>query len=66
MNDQEREEAIADMGLLMTSAYACYEVTHCFSDKGRADGYRIAMQKLISQRSAQQVRLMELERGLAA
>lgn len=66
MTDQEREEAIADMGQLMTSAYARYEITHCFSDKGRADFYRMAMERLISQRSPAQIKQMELERGLAA
>ena len=66
MNDQEREEAISDMGLLMTSAYARYELTGCFSDKGQADGYRIAMERLIGQRSGHQVQRMELARGLTA
>ena len=64
MTDQKREKAISDMGLLMTSAYARYELTHCFSDKGRADSYRIAMERLIGQRSLAQIEQMELYRGL--
>lgn len=66
MTDQQREQRIADMGLLMTSAYARYELTGCLSDKGLADGYRVAMERLIGQRSARQVEQMESERGLAA
>ena len=64
MTDQQREQSISDMGLLMTSAYARYELTHCFSDKGRSDSYRIAMERLIGQRSLAQIEQMELDRGL--
>ena len=66
MTDQQREQSIADMGLLMTSAYARFWRTGCFSAKGEADGYRLAMERLIGQRSARQVHIMESERGLAA
>ena len=66
MTDEQREQSIADMGLLMTSAYARYELTSCLSYKGQADGYRVAMERLISQRSDRQVQSMEMVRGLAA
>ena len=66
MTDKQREDRIAYMGLLMTSAYARYELTSCLSDKGQADGYRVAMERLISHRSARQVHTMEMARGLIA
>ena len=66
MTDQQHEHSIADMGLLMRSAYARYELTRCRSAKVQADGYRVAMERLISQRSERQVQCMEVARGLAA
>jgi hypothetical protein len=64
--DLKRELRIQALGLRMLSAYARYEATGCFSDRGEADGLRIEMEREISSRSQTQVESMALARGLPA
>ena len=66
MNAAELECHIKDCGTLMQQAYARYEVSSCFSDRGEADRWQLAMTRAIASRSPQQVAAMEAERGLAA
>ena len=65
MTDSERELHIKDMGDKLNAAYAQYEVTSCFADKGSALGFKCRMEAAISQRSAAQVARMECARGLS-
>lgn len=65
MTDQEHEKSIAKIGEKMESAYAKWEVTGCFSDRGEADGWRLQMEEAIASRSPEQVAILEAGRGLA-
>ena len=64
MNADELERHIKDCGTLMQQAYARYEVSSCFSDRGDADRWQLAMTRAIASRSPAQVAAMELARGL--
>lgn len=66
VSDQQREKSIADLALLVEGAMSRWEATGCFSARGQADGYRIAMEALIRGRSPEQVARMEEALGLAA
>ena len=65
MTDNERELHIKSCGDLMTQAYAQYEASSCFGDKGSADGWRMCMERAVAARSPAQVARMEAERGLS-
>ena len=64
MNADELERHIKDCGTLMQKAYARYEVSSCFSDRGEADRWKLAMTRAIASRSPEQVLALEAERGL--
>ena len=64
LSDQELEEHIKHCGELMEQAYARWEASGCFGDRGEADGWRITMERAIADRSAVQVAALEAERGL--
>jgi len=61
----DHEAHIERMGNCMVAAHGRYEATGCFGAKGEADGYRIAMERAIRQRSPAVVAFMEVARGLA-
>lgn len=65
MTDADRERLIASAGYQLQAWMAEYERTSCFSTRGTADFWRLRMEALIRERSPEQVRAMELERGLA-
>lgn len=64
--DVELESRIKHCGALMTSAYARYEVSGCFADRGEADAWRLTMEAAIAERSPAAVAALELARGLSA
>ena len=64
MTGLERETQIRQHGVLMMAAYARYERSGCFSDRGEADGHRINMQAAIAQREAADVAFIEKSRGI--
>lgn len=66
MNADELERHIKDCGYMMADAYARYEVSGCFSDRGAAERWQLAMTRAIASRSPEQVAAMEVERGLAS
>lgn len=59
MNNAEIEQRIQSLGEQMKSAYARYEASGCFADRGEADGLRIRMEAAIASRSPEQVARME-------
>lgn len=59
------ESRIRKLGKLMVQAYARYELTGCFADRGDADRYRLEMEAAIKQRSAKQVTRLEKVKGLS-
>lgn len=65
MADIALEIHISDCGARMAAEYAAYEATGCFGHRGGADGWRMAMQRAIGQRSQAQISRMEVESGLA-
>jgi len=65
MTDAERESLITFHGFQMQAAYARYEASSNFADRGDADYHMRAMTALVKARSANQVTRMEVERGLA-
>lgn len=64
MNAAELERHIKDCGDLMADAYARYEASGLFSDRGEADRWQLEMKRAIAARSPAQVVVMEVERGL--
>ena len=66
MTSLERETQIRQAGVLMMAAYARYEASGCFSDRGEADAHRLKMEAAIAQRRPTEVAAMESDRGLAA
>ena len=64
--DELHERHIKDLGDKLNAAYARYEATSCFADKGTAEGIKCRMEAAIGARSSAQVARMEAERGLAA
>ncbi|MBK5204336.1 MAG: hypothetical protein JJD98_02695 [Polaromonas sp.] len=50
MIDQELEKHISSCNDLMKSAMARYELSGCLSDRGEADGWRVAMSRAIAAR----------------
>ena len=64
MTIEELERHIKDCGSLMADAYARYETSGLFSDRGEADRWQLAMTRAIASRSPSQVVALELERGL--
>ena len=63
--DDDREQAIVRAGNAMKAAFARYEGSSNFADRGDADRARLIMENLINGRSAAQVARMEQERALA-
>jgi hypothetical protein len=66
MLDKHLERHIIDCGRLMQDAYARYEVSGCFSDRGEADGWRLCMESAIASRSPAAVAAMETEASLGS
>ena len=64
MADSELEAHIKSCGQLMQDAMSRYEQSGCFSDRGEADYWRIAMESAIKSRSPEQVARMETDRGI--
>lgn len=64
MSDAELESHISSCTYLMERAYADYEATGCFSDRGEADRWRVLRDEAVKARSPAAVRRMENERGL--
>ena len=62
---QEIEIHIQQCGQLMQDAYARYEVSGCFADRGEADAWRMTMERAIALRSPAVVASMEAEMGMA-
>lgn len=65
LSDSQREEAIARAGQAIERHMAIYARESCLAARGDADRARLCMERLIAGRSPEQVRRMELERGLA-
>ncbi|MHB1201473.1 MAG: hypothetical protein ACYCZ6_18360 [Polaromonas sp.] len=61
---QEIEIHIKQCGQLMQDAYARYEVSGDFSERGEADAWRMTMERAIALRSPAVVASMEAERGI--
>ena len=64
MSDEEREAHIRFCGDLMQAAMARWAVSSCFSDRGEADHWRLAMEAAIKSRRPAYVARLEQERGL--
>jgi len=64
MTADQLERHIKDCGDLMSDAYARFEVSGLFSDRGDADRWQMAMARAIAARSPAQVATLEMERGL--
>jgi hypothetical protein len=64
MTGLERETQIRQHGVSMMAAYARYERSGCFADRGEADGHRIQMEAAITQREAADVAFIEQSRGI--
>lgn len=64
VTDDEREVLIQMHGEHMQAAYARYESSSNFADRGDADFHMRVMADLVRGRSAAQVASMEAERGL--
>lgn len=62
---QELEIHVIHCGNLMRDAYARYELSGCLSERGEADGWRVAMERAIAAREPAVVAAMEVERGLS-
>jgi hypothetical protein len=65
LSAEELESHIESCGLLMLAAYARYEASGCFSDKGDADRWMRTQAEAIKARSPAQVAQLEQERGIA-
>lgn len=65
LTDEGRERAIVTSGLEMQRAMREWEHTGCFAARGRADFWRVCMERDIHARSHEQVARLEQERGLA-
>lgn len=59
------EMHIRHCGNLMKDAMARYELSGDFSDRGDADGWRVAMERAIAARTLAVVGAMEAERGIS-
>lgn len=64
-SDAAHEQHIKRLGKKMLAQHAQWEATGCFDTRGAADGYRLAMEAAIAQRSPAAVAFMEAERGLS-
>jgi hypothetical protein len=64
MSDEEIEEHVRSCGVLMLQAYARWEQSGCFGDRGEADRWRALMRDGVAARRPQRVARMEAERGL--
>lgn len=64
LSDDSREEAIRRAGRAMEAHYFRWCCTGNFADKGDADRARLLMERLIAGRSREQVRRMEIRKGL--
>lgn len=60
----ELERHIEDCAWLMERAYARFEASGCFGDRGEADRWRVLRDAAVKARSPAQVARMEAERGL--
>ncbi|MBK5203901.1 MAG: hypothetical protein JJD98_00380 [Polaromonas sp.] len=56
---EELERHVEQCGNLMRDAYARYELSGCLSDRGDADGWRVAMERAIDARGPLVVEEME-------
>jgi hypothetical protein len=65
MSEDDLEEHIELCGLLMLAAYARYEETGCFADRGTADRWMRAQADAIKARSPAKVAQLEAERSIA-
>lgn len=65
MTDNEREMKIQCAASGIEAAMDAWEQSGNFADRGRADGYRLIMEVLIRERSAEKVASMESELGLS-
>lgn len=63
--DAENEKHIASCTWLMELAYAHYEASGCFADRGAADRWRILRDEAVKARSPAMVAKLEDARGLA-
>lgn len=63
--DAAHEQHIKHLGTQMLTRHAQWEAAGCFDARGAADGYRLAMERAIGQRSPAAVAFMEAERGLS-
>jgi hypothetical protein len=64
MTSLERETQIRQHGASMMAAYARYERSGCFADRGEADAHRINMEAAIAKREAADVAFIEQSRGI--
>lgn len=64
-SDAAHERHIKHLGEQMLQHHERWAATGCFAARGSADGYRLAMERAIGQRSPAAVAFMEAERGLA-
>lgn len=65
MNDAQRERAIRQLSASMEAAYARWERHELMSDYNLARTIMLRRDELVRWRSAEQVRLLEVEKGLA-
>ena len=65
MSSAEMKAHIQECGRQMTAAYARYERSNCFADRGAADGWRLRMEAAIAMRKPSAVKERELALGLA-
>ena len=65
LSAEQLEEHIELCGLLMLAAYARYEESGCFGDRGTADRWMRAQADAIKARSPAQVARMEAAKGIA-
>ena len=65
MTDQELEEHIETCGVLMLAAYARYEASGCFGDRGTADMWMRTQAEAIKARSPAQVARLDAAKGVA-
>jgi hypothetical protein len=64
VTDGERECAIALAGSMVEHHMGEWQAHGCFTDRAAADVARLRMEALIKGRSAEQVRRLEIARGL--